>query len=117
MGNTKKVDSTGRLGSRYGVGIRKRLLKTELKQKQKTTCPKCHSGKLKRIDRGIFVCKKCSAKIAGGTFIPQTLTGGIIKKMVSQKKFLGYAKELIEAKEEKTQENEQEEKPKEEKNV
>ena len=33
MANTKKVGTSGRYGSRYGVGIRKRVVKTEAKQK------------------------------------------------------------------------------------
>lgn len=98
MPDTKKVLSTGRFGARYGVGIRKRILKIELKQKQKYLCPHCSSGRLKRIDRGIFLCKKCKKKFSGGTYIPQTLTGGIIKKMVGQKNFIVFEKELLEAK-------------------
>lgn len=99
MGETKKVYTAGRFGAKYGVGIRKRVVKVELKQKQKYTCPSCNSGRLKRINRGIFLCSKCQSEFAGGTFIPHTLTGGIIKKMVSQKNFLPLAKQLIEIKE------------------
>ncbi len=99
MSNTKKVKSTGRFGSRYGVGIRKRVLKTEFRQKQRVFCESCGQGKLKRSGRGIFECSKCGAVTAGGTFVSQTLSGGIIKKMVGQKKFLPLAKELLEIKE------------------
>ena len=100
MSQTKKVKSTGRFGVRFGVGIRKRVLKIELIQKQRTSCPNCGVGRLRRINRGIFECSKCRAEFAGGTFVPQTLSGRIIKKMVSQKKFVPYTKELIESKEE-----------------
>ena len=97
MASTKKVHTTGRFGSRYGVGIRKRVLKVELKQKIKQECPFCGFPKIKRIAKGIFVCKKCDSKFAGGTYTPSTLAGNIIKRMVHQKKFMPLSKELIEA--------------------
>ena len=48
MGNTKKVRSTGRFSSRYGVGIRKRMLKVEDKQHNLDACPFCGFKKVKR---------------------------------------------------------------------
>ncbi len=97
---TDKVRSAGRFGSRYGVGIRKRLLKVEDRQLKPQTCPFCHFKKVKRKSTGIFVCKKCGAKFAGGAYLPQTTTGSIIKKMVTQKSFTPMETELVEAKEE-----------------
>ena len=87
MGKTKKVKSAGRFRARYGVGIRKRLLKVELEQKQKHLCPSCGFKKVKRIDSGIFECKKCNTRFAGGTFLPETMSGTIVKKIISQKHF------------------------------
>jgi len=87
MGRTKKVDSTGRFGSRYGVGIRKRVLKVEQQQKIKQKCPDCNLGKLKRKAAGVYQCSKCKKEFAGGAYIPETMTGSLIKKIVSQKKF------------------------------
>jgi len=94
MGNTKKVGKTGRLGSRYGVGIRKRLLKIEEKQEQNYTCPFCGFKKVKRKAAGLFTCKKCNARFAGGAYLPETLPGSIIKKTVAQKSFAAKGKEL-----------------------
>ncbi|HZX19912.1 MAG TPA: 50S ribosomal protein L37ae [archaeon] len=87
MGDTKKVGSTGRFGARYGVGIRKKLLKVEPLQLQKQKCPNCGSLVLKRLSKGIFKCRKCDYKFVGGAYLPKTLTGGLIYQMVSQKKF------------------------------
>ena len=92
MGNTKKVGSTGRFGSRYGVGIRKSLLKVEAKKGEQKKCPNCGSNAVKRKSKGIFRCGKCSHEFIGGAYVAQTLSGGIIRQMVSQKKF---AQELI----------------------
>lgn len=97
---TDKVKSAGRFGSRYGVGIRKRLLKVESRQLKPQTCPFCHFKKVKRKSTGIFVCRKCGAKFAGGAYLSQTMTGSIIKKMVTQKSFTPTETELVEAKEE-----------------
>lgn len=84
---TKKVYSAGRFGSRYGVGIRKRVVKVELKQKEKHKCPLCGLGALKRQAAGIYLCPKCGKAFAGGAYTPETMTGSLIKKMVSQKQF------------------------------
>ncbi len=92
MGNTEKVGSTGRFGSRYGVGIRKSLLKTESRKGEVRKCPNCGSNSVKRKSKGIFFCRKCSHEFVGGAYLPKTLTGGIINQMVAQKKF---APELI----------------------
>mgnify|MGYP001588885246 CR=1 FL=1 len=95
MGNTEKVGSTGRFGSRYGVGIRKRLLKIESRSNSKRgrgaqgrKCPNCGFNTVKRLSKGVFDCRKCSHQFVGGAYLPQTLTGGIISQMVSQKKFV-----------------------------
>jgi large subunit ribosomal protein L37Ae len=63
MGNTKKVKSTGRFSSRYGVGIRKRVLKVEEHQKALDACPFCGFKKVKRKAAGLFICNKCGAKV------------------------------------------------------
>ena len=100
MGNTKKVRTTGRFGARYGVGIRKRLLKVEDKQNQKHECPTCGFKKIKRKAAGLFVCTKCGAEFAGGAYLPNTMTGSTVKKIISQKAF-NTTTELLENEEEK----------------
>jgi large subunit ribosomal protein L37Ae len=100
MANTKKVKSTGRYGSRYGVGIKKRVLKVEEKQKKKAVCPFCGFKTIKRLAAGLFTCKKCEAKFTGGAYEAETLIGKTIKKMVNQKSFVAEAAELIKVTEE-----------------
>lgn len=97
MGKTKKVGSTGRFGARYGRSVKLRVLKIESRQKQKQQCPRCGLTRAKRLSKGIYHCKKCNAKFAGGAYLPSTLTGSLIRKMVIQKKFLPHAAELIKA--------------------
>jgi len=100
MANTKKVKSTGRYGSRYGVGIKKRVLKVEERQKKKVVCPFCGFKTIKRLAAGLFTCKKCEAKFTGGAYEAETLIGKTIKKMVNQKSFVAQAAELIKVTEE-----------------
>ncbi|PIN85409.1 MAG: hypothetical protein COV47_02290 [Candidatus Diapherotrites archaeon CG11_big_fil_rev_8_21_14_0_20_37_9] len=94
MGQTKKVGSAGRFGSRYGVGIRKKLLKVEDKQKEAKECPNCGSPAVKRKSAGIFNCSKCGHEFVGGAYFTRTLTGKIISKIVSQKSFASSTKDL-----------------------
>ncbi len=97
MSSTKKVKSAGRFGSRYGVGIRKRVIKVESRQKKAGECPACGYLKVKRVAAGIFLCRKCAARFSGGAYYPQTLTGKIVGKMVTQKSFLPNLSELVAA--------------------
>lgn len=96
-----------RFGARYGVGVKRRVLKIELVQRQKHFCPLCGFKKLKRTSAGIYYCGKCEKKIAGGTYIPRTMVGKTIEKIVSQKSFLPSMAQLLEITEQ-TKEGEEE---------
>ncbi|HHF56103.1 MAG TPA: 50S ribosomal protein L37Ae [Thermoplasmatales archaeon] len=79
---TKKVKSTGRFGPRYGVKIRHRVRDIEEKQRQWHLCPRCGRKRVKRESTGIWVCKKCNAKFAGGAYLPRTNAGGDVEKSI-----------------------------------
>jgi large subunit ribosomal protein L37Ae len=79
---TKKVGSTGRFGSRYGVGIRRRVLKVERLQKKKHLCPYCEKVAVSRVSKGIWKCRKCDSTFTGGAFVPQTQMGVNFQKIV-----------------------------------
>lgn len=95
MGSTKKVGKAGRYSSRYGVGIRKRLIATEQKQSNLSACPFCGFDTVRREAAGLFYCKKCNNKFTGGAYETKTLVGKTILKMVSQKSFAADAKLLL----------------------
>lgn len=69
---TKKVGSTGRFGPRYGTRTKKVVREIEKLQRKRHICPKCERNALKREAAGIWVCKKCGAKIAGGAYLPRS---------------------------------------------
>lgn len=68
---TKKVGSTGRYGSRYGTKTKKVVL--EIEQKKTKTCPYCERDALKRMAAGVWYCKKCKTKFAGGAYFPRNV--------------------------------------------
>jgi large subunit ribosomal protein L37Ae len=72
---TKKVGISGRYGARYGVKIRRRVSKLEMRQKQNHTCPECQYQAVKRIGTGIWKCNHCGHKFAGGAYLPTTAVG------------------------------------------
>ncbi len=74
--HTKVVGPTGRFGARYGMGIRRKVLQIEVKQRGKHRCPQCRSlVRLKRIAFGIWQCPHCGFTFAGGAYVPQTILG------------------------------------------
>ncbi len=77
---TKKVGSTGRYGPRYGTRVKKVVRAIESEQKKRHICPKCERKALVRVAPGIWVCKKCGAKIAGGAYTPRSSAEKILKQ-------------------------------------
>jgi len=79
---TVKVGSTGRFGPRYGVTVRRRIREVEVDLKRWHQCPKCKAKSVKRLATGIWVCRRCGAKIASSAY---TLAPArAIKKEVAQ---------------------------------
>ncbi|MBU0929684.1 MAG: 50S ribosomal protein L37ae [Nanoarchaeota archaeon] len=69
MVGTKKVKSAGRFGSRYGKGVRQRVIDIEQKQRKKKKCPYCKkTGQVKRLAAGIWHCKKCKKKFTNKAY-------------------------------------------------
>ncbi len=76
--------SAGRFGPRYGRFIRKRVVEVEEVQKATHTCPRCDQKAVKRKGTGIWECRKCSFKFAGGAYVPQTPTFRIAQRSIEK---------------------------------
>ncbi|MFW5638564.1 MAG: 50S ribosomal protein L37ae [Methanomicrobiales archaeon] len=66
------VGSAGRFGPRYGRFIRKRINQMEKVSRARHACPRCDQVSVRREGTGIWVCRKCGFKFAGGTYVPET---------------------------------------------
>lgn len=73
MGRTKVVGIAGRYGARYGATLRKKVKEVLMRRYAPHICPFCgHKGRVVRLSTGIWICKKCGAKWAGGAYTPRT---------------------------------------------
>ncbi|MGA1793542.1 MAG: 50S ribosomal protein L37Ae [Thermoplasmatota archaeon] len=69
---TKKVKSSGKFGPRYGLSVKKQIRALEINKKSKYVCPKCSKVNVKRVANGIWECRSCAHKFAGGAYTPRT---------------------------------------------
>lgn len=70
MGRKKKIGTAGRFGARYGQKARQGIAEIEKVQRQRHLCPRCKMHYVKRISAGVWGCRKCGAKFAGGAYAP-----------------------------------------------
>jgi len=83
---TKKVKMTARFGPRYGLKIRRAVIKIEEEQRRKYVCSKCGKKAVKRIGSGIWQCKSCGYKFAGGCYIPRTSASKMVEQALLHQK-------------------------------
>jgi len=72
---TKKIGSAGRFGPRYGTRTKNIVKAIEAKQNKAQICPYCERPVLVRVAAGIWQCKKCKVKFAGGAYFPKATKG------------------------------------------
>ncbi|XP_075258378.1 large ribosomal subunit protein eL43-like [Convolutriloba macropyga] len=69
---TKKVGIVGKYGTRYGASLRKTIKKIEISQRAKYTCTFCGRDAMRRKVVGVWDCKRCNKKVAGGAYTVRT---------------------------------------------
>jgi len=72
---TKKVGPTQGLGARYGVTVRRRYSGIITEMRKKHVCPQCGLRAVRRESVGIWLCRKCGYRFAGGAYTPTTKLG------------------------------------------
>jgi large subunit ribosomal protein L37Ae len=68
----KVTGSAGRFGPRYGRFVRKRVAEMEKISRAAHRCPRCDMMAVRRKGTGIWECRKCGFRFAGGAYQPQT---------------------------------------------
>jgi large subunit ribosomal protein L37Ae len=72
---TKKVGPARGFGPRYGVSVRKRYVEVISEMRKPHPCPQCGLNYVHRESVGIWTCKKCGFRFAGGAYTPKTKIG------------------------------------------
>ena len=80
----KVTGSAGRFGCRYGRFVRKRVANIEAISGSLHRCPKCDMQSVQRRGTGIWECRKCSYKFAGGAYQPQTPAMKIAQRAIDR---------------------------------
>jgi large subunit ribosomal protein L37Ae len=80
MGRTYKVGPSGSFGARYGTVPRKRYATVIRGLRAPHECPQCHITAVKRLSVGIWFCRSCGYKFAGGAYAPRTKLGEIAER-------------------------------------
>jgi large subunit ribosomal protein L37Ae len=80
----KVTGSAGRFGCRYGRFVRKRVCDIEKISRALHKCPKCDMQSVARKGTGIWECRKCGYKFAGGTYQPQTPSMKIAQRAIDR---------------------------------
>ncbi|MCX6643100.1 MAG: 50S ribosomal protein L37ae [Candidatus Bathyarchaeota archaeon] len=79
---TRKKHTYGlRLRTRGGAAIQKRWTRIMIVLKAPHSCPSCASLKVAREAVGIWECRKCGYRFAGGAYVPITKTGLASKRV------------------------------------
>jgi len=83
---TKKAGIVGKFGTRYGSSLRKIVKKIEISQHSAFDCPFCGKLAVKRSAVGIWTCRVCRKKIAGGAYVLSTPAAADMRTVLARVK-------------------------------
>jgi len=86
MAKRSQVGTAGRFGARYGRVARNAVSEIEESSRGVHECPECGAESVKRVSSGIWQCRKCEHKFAGGAYEPSTSTGETVEKALKEAK-------------------------------
>lgn len=73
----RKIGLAGGFGARYGTVARRQYVEIVTGLRSKHECPRCTFRTVKRWSVGVWQCRKCGYKFAGGAYTPTTKLGEI----------------------------------------
>jgi large subunit ribosomal protein L37Ae len=73
----RKIGLAGGFGARYGTVARRQYVEIVTGLRSKHECPRCRFKTVKRWSVGVWHCRKCGYKFAGGAYTPTTKLGEI----------------------------------------
>jgi large subunit ribosomal protein L37Ae len=73
----RKVGLAGGFGARYGTVARRQYVEIVTGLRSKHECPRCNFQTVRRWSVGVWHCRKCGFKFAGGAYTPTTKLGEI----------------------------------------
>jgi large subunit ribosomal protein L37Ae len=73
----RRLGLGGGFGARYGTIVRRQHIAILSGLRSKHECPRCNFRSVKRWSVGVWLCKKCGYKFAGGAYTPITKIGEI----------------------------------------
>jgi large subunit ribosomal protein L37Ae len=76
----RKVGLAGGFGARYGTVARRQYVEIVTGLRSKHECPRCNFQTVKRWSVGVWHCRKCGFKFAGGAYTPTTKLGEIASR-------------------------------------
>lgn len=73
----KRLNLGGGFGARYGTVARRQYVEIVSGLRTRHECPRCKFRAVKRWSVGIWLCRKCGFRFAGGAYAPVTKLGEI----------------------------------------
>src|SRR6266568_1379860 len=78
----KKIGLAGGFSARYGTVTRRQYVEIVTGLRGKHECPRCMFNTVKRWSVGVWHCRKCGYKFAGGAYTPRTKLAETILRSV-----------------------------------